>query len=136
MATAARRIELGAPVAESMQQVADRLRVPEMAMLAAAIRVNVRFGGSMTTVLSNLGQIVRERLRIKRELRSATSEIKVSTWVLIAMPLVAMALLFTINPNYIDFFVRDPRGHRLAIIAFVLQCLGMLVMRRMMRIAF
>ncbi|HKY82011.1 MAG TPA: type II secretion system F family protein, partial [Sphingobium sp.] len=83
----ARRLELGAPVAEAMQQIADRLRVPEMSMLAAAIRTNLRYGGSITATLSNLAAILRDRIRIKRDLKAATSEARVSSRVLVAMPL-------------------------------------------------
>ncbi|NIJ18110.1 type II secretion system F family protein [Sphingobium vermicomposti] len=136
LAPVARRLELGAPVGEAMQQLADRLRVPEVSMLAAAIRTNLRYGGSITGVLSNLAAILRERIRIKRELKAATSEAKVSSRVLIAMPLVAMALLMSMNPAYIDFFLADPRGRKLAVVAIGLQAAGMLVMRRVMRLAF
>jgi tight adherence protein B len=107
-----------------------------MSMLAAAIRTNMRYGGSVSAVLSNLSAILRERVRIGRELKAATSEAKVSSRVLIAMPLVAMALLMAANPAYIDFFLQDARGHRLAIIAVGLQLAGMLVMRRVMRLTF
>ena len=136
LAPVGRRLELGAPVGEAMQQLADRLRVPEMSMLAAAIRTNLRYGGSITGVLSNLAAILRERIRIKREMKAATSEAKVSSRVLIAMPLVAMALLMSMNPAYIDFFLADPRGRKLAVVAVGLQAAGMLVMRRVMRLAF
>ena len=132
----ARRLELGSPAGEALQQLADRLRVPEISMLAAAIRTNLRYGGSVGAMLSNLASILRERIRIRRELKAATSEARVSSRVLIAMPLVAMALLMASNPAYIDFFLTDPRGHRLAFIAIGLQAAGMLVMRRVMRLAF
>jgi tight adherence protein B len=136
IAPVARRLELGAPVADAMQVLAERLRVPEISMLAAAIRTNMRYGGSISAVLLNLANILRERIRIKRELKAAISEAKISGWVLIVMPLVAMAVLVAMNPDYIGFFLRDPRGHRLAAIALVLQGMGMLVMRRVMRLAF
>lgn len=136
LAPMARRLELGAPVGDAMQQLADRLRVPEMSMLAAAVRSSIRYGGSISATLSNLAAILRERIRIKRELKAATSEAKVSSRVLIAMPLVAMALLMSMNPAYIDFFLTDPRGHTLAFVAVGLQAMGMLVMRRVMRLAF
>lgn len=131
-----RRLELGTPAGEALQQLADRLRVPEISMLAAAIRTNLRYGGPVGAMLSNLASILRERIRIKRELKAATSEARISSRVLIAMPLVAMALLMASNPAYIDFFLSDPRGRRLAIIAIGLQAAGMLVMRRVMRLAF
>jgi tight adherence protein B len=116
--------------------LAERLRVPEISMLAAAIRTNMRYGGSISAVLLNLSNILRERIRIKRELKAAISEARISGRVLVAMPLVALALLVAMNPSYVDFFLHDPRGARLAALAVALQGLGMLVMRRVMRLAF
>lgn len=131
-----RRIEMGAPVAEAMQQLADRLAIPEISMFAAAIRTNLRFGGPVSSVFANLSAILRERTRIRRELVAATSEAKVSSRVLIAMPLLAMILLVFLNPAYIEFFTRDPRGHTLAIVAVVLEVIGIVVIRRLMRLEF
>src|SRR3546814_12883078 len=70
IAPVARRLELGAPVADAMQVLAERLRVPEISMLAAAIRTNMRYGGSISAVLLYLANILPERIRINRELRS------------------------------------------------------------------
>lgn len=133
---AIRRLELGAPVGETMQQLAERLQVPEISMFAAAIRTNLRFGGAMSAVLRNLANILRDRIQVKRELESATSEAKVSSRVLIAVPLFALVFLVFMNPNYITFFLTDPRGYRLATIAITLQGLGILVLRRLMRLEF
>jgi tight adherence protein B len=98
--------------------------------------MNMRYGGSINAVLNNLASILRERVRIARELKAATSEAKVSARVLIAMPLVAMLLLMASNPAYIDFFLSDGRGNKMAVIAIGLQAGGILVMRRVMRLVF
>jgi len=135
-APAARRLAMGAPVGETMQQMADRLQVPEVSMLAAAIRTNLRYGGSISGVFHNLAHILRERIRIRRELVAATSEAKVSSRVLIAMPLLAMVLLVAMNPAYLDFFLSDPRGQNLSIGAGVLEGCGIMVIRRMLRLEF
>jgi tight adherence protein B len=135
-ASSARRLAMGAPVAETLQQLADRLQVPEVSMLAAAIRTNLRYGGSISGVFQNLAHILRERVRIRRELVAATSEAKVSSRVLIAMPLLAMVLLVFMNSAYIDFFVEDERGKTLSIAAAVLEGVGILVIRRMLRLEF
>ncbi|TCM15371.1 tight adherence protein B [Novosphingobium sp. PhB165] len=132
----ARRLEMGAPVGETMQQLADRLRIPEVSMLAAAIRTNLRFGGSLGATLTNLAAILRERVRIRRELAAATSEARISSRVLIAMPLLAMIMLVATNPAYIDFFIHDARGQKLSVMAIGLELIGILVVSRMMRLAF
>ncbi|TCU57543.1 tight adherence protein B [Novosphingobium sp. PhB57] len=134
--TAARRLEMGAPVAETMQQLADRIQVPEVSMIAAAIRTNLRYGGSIGAVFTNLAHILRERLRIRRELAAATSEAKVSSRVLIAMPLLAMIGLVLMNPAYLDFFISDSRGRSLSFLAIGLEVAGILIIRRMLRLEF
>ncbi|KMS51120.1 pilus assembly protein TadB [Novosphingobium barchaimii LL02] len=135
-AQTARRLAMGAPVAETMQQLADRLQIPEVSMLAAAIRTNLRYGGSIATVFNNLANILRERIRIRRELSAATSEARVSAKVLIGMPLISMALLVAMNRNYIQFFIHDPRGHTMSMVAIGLEVLGILIIRRMLRPSF
>lgn len=135
-APAARKLAMGAPVPETMQQLADRLQIPELSMLAAAIRTNLRYGGSITTVFGNLANMLRERVRIRRELSAATSEAKVSSRVLIGMPLLCMVMLVAMNRAYIDFFISDPRGQKMSIVAIVLEFLGIMIIRRMMRLAF
>ena len=136
LAPAARRLEMGAPLGETMEQLADRLRVPEVSMLAAAIRTNLRYGGSIANVLANLSGILRDRARIRWDLKAATSEAKVSSRVLIAMPLLAMIMLVALNPGYITFFTEDERGPTLALVALGLELTGIVVLRRVLRIAF
>ncbi|MFT4053295.1 MAG: type II secretion system F family protein [Novosphingobium sp.] len=131
-----RRLAMGAPVAESVQHLADRLQIPEVSMIAAAIRTNLRYGGSIATVFGNLANILRERVRIRRDLQAATSEAKVSARVLIAMPLLAMTLLVAMNRAYIDFFISDSRGRNMSIVAIGLEFIGIMIIRRMMRLAF
>ncbi len=135
-APTARKLAMGAPVGETMQQMADRLQVPEVSMLAAAIRTNLRYGGSISGVFHNLAHILRERVRIRRELVAATSEAKVSSRVLITMPLLAMLLLVFLNPAYLEFFTSDHRGKTLTSAALVLEGSGILVIRRMLRLQF
>jgi len=136
MAPFARRLELGAPLGEAAQQLAERLQVAEISMLAAAIRTNQRYGGSMTAILANLARILRDGAGFRRDLRAATAEARVSAKVLVAMPLVAMALLVSLNPAYLAFFIEDPRGHRLALVALLLQGIGVVAMNRLMKVAF
>ena len=133
---AARRIELGAPLGDAVQQTADRLRIPEVAMLAAAVRTNLRFGGAMTGIIGNLVFLVRERLRIKRELASTTAEVRISIRLMVAMPILLIAFLFLTIPPYRAFFFNDPRGHHLAIAAGVMQVMGTVIMVRLQRLAF
>jgi len=131
-----RRINNGAPIPESIEWLAQRLELAELYMLATAIETNFRYGGRISTVLANLIQILRDRARVERELKAVTAEIRFSAIVLGLMPVISAALIFLIKPNYMMFFVEAEQGHRLAAIAVGLQVIGLVIMRRIMRLEF
>ncbi|MGK9170671.1 type II secretion system F family protein [Inquilinus limosus] len=131
-----RRINNGAPIPEAVSWLAARLGVPELYMLATAIETNFRFGGRLSAVLANLVQILRDRARVGRELKAATAEIRFSAIVLGLMPIIAGVMIWLVKPSYMMFFVEAEQGPRLAAIAVGLQLIGMLIMRRIMRLEF
>lgn len=133
---AGRRVELGMSVDDAIEQLARSLVVPEVSMLAAALRTQMRFGGSIGLVLTNLSQLLRDQLNVQRDLKAATAEARVSAKVLIAMPIVAMVALVIGNPDYPAFFLNDPRGQNLGLIAVTLQIVGIFVVRRQMELVF
>jgi tight adherence protein B len=131
-----RRINNGAAVPDSIRWLAARLDVAELYMLATAVETNFRYGGRMSVVLTNLVQILRDRARVGRELKAATAEIRFGAIVLGGMPFAAAAMMAVIQPNYLMFFVETKQGIRLAVIAVGLQIIGLVVMRRIMRLEF
>ncbi|WP_342235662.1 type II secretion system F family protein [Inquilinus sp. OTU3971] len=131
-----RRINNGAPIPEAVSWLAGRLEVPELYMLATAIETNFRFGGRLSAVLANLVQILRDRARVGRELKAATAEIRFSAIILGLMPIIAAAMIGMVKPSYVLFFLEAEQGPRLAAIAVGLQLLGILIMRRIMRLEF
>lgn len=131
-----RRINNGAPIPEAVSWLAARLEVPELYMLATAIETNFRFGGRLSAVLANLVQILRDRARVGRELKAATAEIRFSAIILGLMPIIAAGMIGLFKPSYILFFLEAEQGPRLAMIAIGLQVIGVLVMRRIMRLEF
>lgn len=133
---AIRRIELGAPLGEALQQVATRLHLTEISMLASAIRVNIRYGGPLTHILSNIAALIRERGRVAREIAAATAEMRVSAKLLAVMPLILAAFFLLSNHAYLDFFLDPQRGRTLALVAVALQLIGAAAMARIQRLDF
>jgi tight adherence protein B len=132
----ARRVQNGAPVAESILWLADRLDAPELFIFGTGVQTNSRYGGRMSLMLGNLSQIVRDGLRVRRELRSATAETRLSAIVLSLLPIGVSVVIAFANPGYMHFFVETTQGRHMAMVAVGLQVLGMLIMRRILRIEY
>lgn len=133
---AVHRLQHGMSLAESLGWAAERVEIAELRMFAAAVAINGRHGGSISSTLANLARLLRQATRVQRELKAATAETRFSGLVLGAMPLLLTAVLTMINPGYTHFFLDTPEGRRLAVIALGLQLTGMALMHRLMRLSF
>ncbi len=133
---AMRRINNGAPVVDALETVADRIDLPEFHMVVAAVRTNSRFGGNITPALAGLVRLLRDRARVVRELGAASAETRLSATVLCALPPVALLIISIINYGYMRYLFETPGGHRLLLIGVGFQTVGILTMRRLMRLDF
>lgn len=133
---AIRRIRNGAPLPDALDTVADRIKLAEFHMVIATIRTNTRFGGSVGPTLAGLIKLLRDRARVVRELGAASSETRMSARILCALPPVAMALISFINYGYMKYLWETASGQHLLMFGVGFQILGMLTMRRIMRLDF
>lgn len=131
-----RRVQNGAPVSDSILWVADRFDVPELFIFGTAVETNARYGGRMSQTLGNLAQIVRDGARVRRELSAASAETRLSAIVLSLLPVGCGLAILVTNPSYMDFFVDTTEGHQLALFAVCLEVIGVLIMRRILRLEF
>lgn len=131
-----RRMQNGATVVESLSWLAVRLEVAEIDMLATAVQTNTRFGGAMSPTLANLSQILRDRQRVGRELKSATAETRFSGWIVASMPIIAMLVIGVLNPAYREFLTTTATGHHMLTFAACCQVGGTVIMARIMRLDF
>jgi tight adherence protein B len=129
-----RRMQNGASVGDSVTWLADRLNILELHMFATAIQTNIRYGGRLSLVLSNLIAVLRDRSRVLRELKAATAETRMSGLVLAALPVGAGAFIMVTNSAYLQFFIQTEQGNHLLMLAVALQLLGMAAMRWLMKL--
>ncbi|MDE2514841.1 MAG: type II secretion system F family protein [Rhodospirillales bacterium] len=132
----ARRIQNGAAVGDSLVWLAERLGVLELHMVATAVQANLRYGGKLSVVLANIVQVLRDGGRVRRELRAATAETRMSAMVLSSLPFAAFAFIACANAPYREFFFYAAQGHKLLAIAACFQLVGSLWMRRLMKLDF
>lgn len=129
-----RRMQNGASVGDSLTWQAGRLNVAELHMFAIAVQASMQYGGRLSVVLANLTATLRDRTRVTRELRAATAEMRVSAYVVGCLPVVSGLVMGIVNPSYATFFIHDPVGHELLFVAVAMQLIGVLAMRKLMRL--
>jgi len=88
-------------------------------------------GGNLAEILDNLGDVIRQRFKVKRQIRVVTAHARLTGWVLVLMPVVIGLGMVVVAPDHILTLVRDPLGIQMAAAAVGLWVLGYLAIRKL-----
>jgi tight adherence protein B len=93
---------LGRPVVDTMQAIAERMRSQDFQWAVMAIEIQREVGGNLAEVLQTVADTMRQRNRLKGEIRALTAEGRLSAIVLAMLPVVLFAFLYTTNRGYLE----------------------------------
>ncbi|MFP5322557.1 MAG: type II secretion system F family protein [Acidimicrobiia bacterium] len=94
--------ELGDPLLDALQRMADRLDMRDVDWVVQAIRIQQTVGGKLADLLHTLADFIRAREEIRREIDVLTAEGRVSAYVLGGMPVGLLAFISVVNPDYME----------------------------------
>jgi len=121
---------LGLPLREAVVGLANRVPLDDVHFLATAIVVQKETGGNLAEILDKAAFIIRERMRLKGQVRIYTAQGRLSGWVLCLMPFAMFVLLSLLNPDYERKLWTDPLGMHFVYGGLILMAIGIFVIRR------
>jgi len=122
------QVQIGVPLIEALQEVADRIRVPDFRFMVVALALQAKTGGSLAETLKNLSGVIRARKALRLKARSLSAEAKVSAIILAALPFVVGGAMYVMNRDLMRLLIIDPRGRFMVGVAFIDLLLGLTVM--------
>jgi tight adherence protein B len=125
---------LGAPLDTALYNLADRVPLLDVRFFVSAVILQRQTGGNLGEILTRLGQVIRERFRLKGQVKAASAHGRVTALVLTILPAVTAVLMMLAAPTYLQSMLNDPDGKKLIAGSIVGQILGQLVMRKIIRI--
>jgi tight adherence protein B len=97
---ALREVSLGMALDDALVNMQERIDSDDLDMLATAVAIQFRVGGNLADVLKVIAHTIRERVRIRGDIRSLTAQQTMSANILVILPVVLAVLLFILNPTY------------------------------------
>lgn len=128
------RQNFGMPLPDALRSLATRVPLLDARFFTTAVLTQRESGGNLSEVLDGLSKLIRERFRLKRQVRVLSAHGRITGSVLAALPIVLCALMFWIAPEHIGLLFTDPLGVRMLVGAGVLQVIGFIAMRRIVNI--
>ena len=124
----------GLPHKDSLENLTHRVPILDVRFFSTAVLIQRETGGNLSEILENLGHVVRERFKILRQVRVYTAHGRMTGYVLLALPAVLSIALSFINPEHMNMLFRERLGQLMLMGAIVMQTLGFLWIKQVVKI--
>ena len=125
------RQNFGMSMPDALRLFAQRVPLLDARFFVTAVLTQRESGGNLAEILDNLGDVIRQRFRVKRQIRVVTAHARLTGWVLTMIPVVIALAMVVVAPDHILTLVNDPLGVQMAVGAFGLWVLGYLTIRKL-----
>lgn len=124
----------GLPLADALDHLADRMPLLDVRFFVTAVLIQHETGGNLAEILDNLAQVVRERFKIRRQVRTHTAHGRMTGYVLLALPAFLTVALSFISPDHVRLLFQERMGQMMLMGSIVMQTVGFLWIRQVVKI--
>ena len=125
---------LGASLDRSLANFGKRVPLADVRFFSSAVLLQRQTGGNLGEVLGRLSHIIRERFRLKGQVKATSAHGRLTATILTVLPLATLGGLIITSPGYLSPLLTDPLGKKLVVAGVICQILGNVVIRRIIRI--
>lgn len=126
--------KLGLSTKAALDRLTERVPLLDLRLCVTAMHIQRETGGNLGEILEKVSHTIRERFKLMEDFRTMTTASRGSAWILCSLPILIIALLTFINPDYMYALIHEQRGHYVLIVAAVLQFLGVVTINKILNI--
>jgi len=124
----------GLPLKDALNDLAERINIIDVRFFVTAVLIQRDTGGNLSEILDNLAHVVRERFKIQRQVRVHTAHGRFTSYVLLSLPAFLAVALSFLNPDHMQLLFRERMGQMMLMGAMVLQAMGYIWIRQVIKI--
>ncbi len=136
-----REVNLGLPFEQALENMVRRVRSDDLELMATAISIQHQVGGNLAEILDSIAYTIRERVRIKGEIKTLTAQQRLSGYVVGMLPIGLAGFLFIAAPGFMDPMFANPpavaglpAGVVILIFGGIMMFIGFMFIRRIVDI--
>jgi tight adherence protein B len=129
-----KEINLGQNTEKALENMAARIQSEDLDLVVTAFIIQRQVGGNLAEVLDNITSTIRDRVKIKGDIKALTAQGRMSGWVISLLPLVLYFGIYMINPQMMSLLYKRPLGIAMIIGAAVMECIGIMFISKIVHI--
>src|SRR5882724_1055751 len=125
---------LGAALEVALTNLCNRVPLVDVRFFSSSVLLQKQTGGNLAEILTQLADVIRERFRLKGQVKAASAHGRLTATILMLMPIATMLALLVVSPGYLQGMAKDSDGRYLIAFAIIGQFLGNYFIRRIINI--
>src|SRR3989442_5875002 len=130
MGRVVREVNLGLGMEEALANMVRRIKSDDLDLMVTAIGVQQQVGGNLAEILDTIAFTIRERVRIKGEIRTLTAQGRYSGYLVAFLPIGIMITLNFINPDFMQPLFTELIGQALLVLGAIMMAIGFFAIRK------
>lgn len=128
-------VSLGIDMPDAMQHMLDRVESEDLDLVVTAVNIQREVGGNLAEILEIISHTIRERVKLKGEIRVLTAQGRITGYLISGLPILLALFLYSINPKYMgNLFENRACGWPLLGIGLALIGIGSAVVQKIVQI--
>jgi tight adherence protein B len=117
-------------LSEALCHVVERGANRDFRYFVTAVLIQAETGGNLAEIMEKIGYLIRDRLRVKGNIRGLTAEERLWALILSVLPLAMFVIIYAVHKKYVMTLFVDPWGKKLLVVALIFIALGIFSIRK------
>ena len=122
-------VKLGITLEEALEGICNRVRNDDFEMVAMAVVIQRQVGGNLSQILDTVGETIRDRIKLKGEIKTLTAEGVISGWTIALLPVAVAGMCTAMNPGYFDDILAASYGKYIIGLCVASEIVGGLIIK-------
>ncbi len=131
-----KEMRLGKTTEKALSDMMERIPSKDLSIALNAVLIQHQVGGNLSEILESIAETIEDRRRVRKEIKVLTAQGRISGIIVGLLPLFLGIILVILNPSYMLPFFTSPIGVVVLIIAFAMELVGTLLIKKIVTIEY
>jgi tight adherence protein B len=129
-----KEINLGGSTEGALENMVERVGSDDVELMVTAVLIQRQIGGNLAEILDNISNTIRQRVKMKGEIKTLTAQGRISGLVISLLPVGLACVMATMSPDQFKLLVTDPIGILMLVMGGVMEMIGFVFIRKIVNI--
>jgi tight adherence protein B len=125
---------LGASLERSFANFSRKVPITDVRFFCSAVILQRQTGGNLSEILNRLSHIIRERFRLKGQVKAVSAHGRLTATILTLLPIATLGGLMMTSPDYLTPMFENPLGKKIVAAGVIAQIMGNFFIRKIIKI--